>query len=159
MVDYLARSDAPLTSHYHSTLTVAKTNMINQLPNPPRAIDKVKKHRREERFPTDTCQNRTAEGVKTCDYVSAYGNIQFDEYANISSKQSKPAESVMSYERNSANRKRDTCILRNLCTRRKRKTRFRPHGLQANCSLFSQYNNQNLSSNNMAREFTTSTPD
>ena len=62
-------TDAPPTSHYDSTFTVAKNNMINQSLNPPRTIDKEKKHRWEERFPTDTCHNRTAEVVKTCTYV------------------------------------------------------------------------------------------
>ena len=116
MADYLSRfpsAEAPETSHYDESFTVAKTKMINAALNPKDQMkykgQKVNKIRPKP----------TVEGDQSCfaitKTVASNGNKTKDEYANIHRERKRSIEGVFTCNRRLTNQNQDICIPAEIC--------------------------------------------
>ena len=127
MVDYLSgytSSEAPHTSRYDATFTVAKINMTNNALNPQKEKLRSTKNRKNTEVMYSRRKQKPIEGESSRYYISANGSDILSEYANKTAS-SVPAEGGKSCQKLIAIGYQDICIMRNICTNGKQKIKFR----------------------------------
>ena len=114
--DYLSRfpsAEAPETSHYDESFTVAKIKMINTALKPE---DQMKPRGRKV---NKIRPKPTVEGDQSCSdttkTVPSNGNERKDEYANIHHEHKHSTEGVFTCNRWLTNQNRDICIPAKIC--------------------------------------------
>ena len=150
MADYLSRflsAEAPETSHYDESFTVAKIKMINTALKPKDQMNsrgqKVNKIRPKPPVKGDqSCFDTT----KT---VQSNGNERKDEYANIHREHKRSTEGVFTCNRRLTNQHRDICILVEICKYQRKKIRRFSQYLNSSCKPSILSNMSNLNYKNM----------
>ena len=136
LADYLSRfpsAEAPETSQFDGSFTVAKMKMISEALKPK---DKMKLRGQEV---NNIRPKPTVEGERSCFAITktvvSNGNKRKTEYANIQSEHTRSLEGVYTCNRRLNNQNRDICIPAEICKYRSEKIRRCSQYVNSSCTL------------------------
>ena len=136
LADYLSRfpsAEAPVTSHYDESFTVAKIKMINEAL---KLKDQMKPRGQEV---NNIRPKPTVEGERSCFEITktvvSNGNKRKAEYANIHRELTRSLEGVSTCNRRLTNQNRDICIPAEICKYRSEKIRRCSQYVNSSCTL------------------------